>query len=326
MQILILGGNGQLGRQLVRTFTDAGHAVTCLARGTQPVPEVARFIQADRDHADGLSEVAGSQWDVVVDLATQPGRVRTAVAELTAQHWIYMSSLNAYQRGDICEQDEDSPTHEPLAADTLSAMEEYGPAKVACEVAVSSGTESCTIIRAGLIAGDGDDTGRSGYYPWRFAHPTGEDVLVPDDPEFPIAMIDVKDLAARMVLCAEQHTGGTFNATGPTLTLREAIETSRRSADSQIAASPVAGDVLASAEVSPWMGPDSLPWWIPVPAMRYTVTADTRRARQRGLTCRPLEQTLKDALAYEESRGGPVGAGLSDETERSVRKAIVIDG
>ena len=264
MQILILGGNGQLGRQLVRTFTDAGHAVTCLARGTQPVPEVARFIQADRDHADGLSEVAGSQWDVVVDLATQPGRVRTAVAELTAQHWIYMSSLNAYQRGDICEQDEDSPTHEPLAADTLSAMEEYGPAKVACEVAVSSGTESCTIIRAGLIAGDGDDTGRSGYYPWRFAHPTGEDVLVPDDPEFPIAMIDVKDLAAWMVLCAEQHTGGTFNATGPTLTLREAIETSRRSADSQIAASPVAGDVLASAEVSPWMGPGPPPSFGPV--------------------------------------------------------------
>ncbi|NUL44959.1 NAD-dependent epimerase/dehydratase family protein [Cellulosimicrobium funkei] len=321
MQILILGGNGQLGRQLVQTFVDTGHAVTCLARGTRPVPEVARFIRADRDHLDGLSEAAESQWDVIVDLATQPGHVRKAVANLTARHWIYVSSVSVYQRGDVFEQDEDAPTHDPLTAETLSAMEDYGPAKVACEEAVRSGTESCTIIRAGLIAGDGDDTGRSGYYPWQFSHPTGADVLVPDDPDFPIAMIDVKDLAAWMVHCAELQTAGTFNATGPTISLREAIEASRHSAESQIPVRPVAGDVLADAEVSPWMGPDSLPWWIDIPAMRYTVTADTRRARQCGLTCRPIELTLKDALAYEESRGGPAGTGLSDATERRVRES-----
>lgn len=326
MQILILGGNGQLGRQLVHTFVDAGHDVTCLARGTQTVPETAVFVRADRDRADGLSEVAGHRWDAVVDLATQPGHVRRAVAELRSQHWIYVSSVNAYQRGDDCEQNEDSPIHEPLAADTLSAMQDYGPAKVAGEEAVRAETKSCTIIRAGLVAGDGDDTGRSGYYPWRFAHPTGEDVLVPDDLEFPIAMIDVKDLAAWMVHCAEQRIIGTFNATGPTLTLSEAIQASRRTADSHIPARPVAGTVLARANVNPWMGPDSLPWWIPDPAMRYTVTADTRRARQRGLTFRPLEETLLDALGYEESRGGPAGAGLSDEAERRVREAMVVDG
>ncbi|SMY04523.1 Nucleoside-diphosphate-sugar epimerase [Brevibacterium sp. 239c] len=324
MQILILGGSGQLGRQLVHLFVDAGHDVTCLARGTQAVPESAVFVRADRDRTDGLREVAGRQWDAVVDLATQPGHVRSAVVELWAQHWIYVSSLNVYQRGDVCEQDEDSPIHEPLAADTLSAMQDYGSAKVACEDAVRAGNESCTIIRAGLIAGDGDDTGRSGYYPWRFAHPTGDDVLVPDDLEFPIAMIDVKDLAAWMVHCAEECIIGTFNATGPRLTLGEAIQVSRRTADSHIPARPVVGTVLARANVSPWMGGDSLPWWLPDPAMRYAATADTRRARQCGLTLKPLEKTLLDALVYEESRGGPVGAGLSDETERRVREAVVV--
>lgn len=56
-------------------------------------------------------------------------------------------------------------------------------------------SDSHTIIRSGLIGGNGDHTGRTGYYPWRFAHPTGENVLVPD-PTFPVAMIDVEDLAA----------------------------------------------------------------------------------------------------------------------------------
>lgn len=348
MRILLLGGNGQLGRHLVHGFAHAGHDVTCLARGTRPVPDVARFVRADRDradrdrassdHADGLDAVAGNRWDVVVDLATQPGHVRRAVAHLTAQQWIYVSSINAYQRGDVYEQDEDSPTHPPLAADSLSTVEDYGPAKAACEEAVRSGAESSTIIRAGLIAGDDDDTGRSGYYPWRFAHPTGDDVLVPDDPEIRIAMIDVKDLAAWMVRCAEQRVIGTFNATGPTLTLHDAIEASRRitenrsagssspesrSAGSSTPARPVAGSVLADLDVNPWMGPDSMPWWIPDPALRYAVTADTRRAREHGLVIRPLEHTLTDALAYEESRGGPTGAGLSDETERRIRDALV---
>lgn len=322
MQILVLGGNGQLGRQMVHAAVAAGHDVTCLARGTRAVPETARLVRADRDRPDALGEVTGMAWDAVVDVATQPGHVRAAVAELTARHWIYVSSISVYQRGDVLEQDEDSPTHEQLRAERLSSAADYGGAKVACEDAVRTGTGSSTIVRAGLIAGDGDDTGRSGYYPWRFAHPTGADVLVPDDPQCPVAMIDVKDLAAWLVHCAEQQVAGTFNATGPTLALRDAVETARRSAGSRLPARPVPERVLAELDIKPWMGPDSFPWWISDTGPRYAATADTRRAREQGLTFRPLEQTLNDALAYEESRGGPTGAGLSDEAERRLRAAL----
>lgn len=182
--------------------------------------------------------------------------------------------------------------------------------------------------RSGLIAGAGDDTGRSGYYPWRFAHPTGQDVLVPGDPDFPVAMIDVKDLAAWMVRCAEQRVTGTFNATGPTVTLRDVLETARRVAARTAAGAPrvparaVPPQRLLGAGVRPWMGPDSLPWWIPDSQMRYAATADTRGARENGLVCRPLEPTLADALAFEESRGGPAGAGLGDARELRLRASL----
>ena len=58
---------------------------------------------------------------------------------------------------------------------------------------------SATLARAGLIGGPGDESGRSGYWPWRFAHPVdGRDgavpeVVVPDDPQYPTALIDVRD-------------------------------------------------------------------------------------------------------------------------------------
>ena len=78
----------------------------------------------------------------------------------------------------------------------MRTQADYGAAKVACEQVIQEADSECMIIRPGLLGGAGDESGRSGYYPWRFAHPTGDDVLVPPDLTFPVALIDVEDLAA----------------------------------------------------------------------------------------------------------------------------------
>jgi hypothetical protein len=50
---------------------------------------------------------------------------------------------------------------------------------------------------------------------------------------------------------------------------------------------------------------------------------DTSRARAAGLVTRPLEETLRDALAFEETRTVPRPAGLSDDVERRVQQAVL---
>ncbi|WP_336705624.1 NAD-dependent epimerase/dehydratase family protein [Micrococcus terreus] len=333
MDLLILGGTGQLGRHIVSAALDSGHSVTCLARGTNPAPGGAQLVRADRDLPHPYREVEGTRWDAVVELASAPGRVREATSSITADHWLYVSSISVYALHDQPCRTEDAELVPPLNADRLSGPQDYGPAKVACEQIVQQSASAWTVVRPGLIGGAGDDTGRTGYYPWRFAHPTGPSVVVPDAAGAVLAMIDVKDLAAWLVRCLEQRLTGTFHATGPTTSLTDAIGAARRVAGratghgsgpggaAVVPALPVSEQVLSEQGVNPWVGPDSLPWWVPDPQWRWHAVADTSRAQAAGLTFRPLEDTLADALAFEESRGGPVGAGLSEETEHRVRQA-----
>ena len=327
MEILILGGTAMLGAEIALAALKRRHAVTCLARGSSNVPAGTSFVTADREDEDGLAAVKGRRWDAVVDVSRQPGQVRRAVRELTTGHWAFVSSGNVYADFFTVEQNEDAPIRSALEGEVMQDMSSYGEAKVACETAVRGADITATIIRSGLIGGPGDWSGRSGYWPWRFAHPTGDDVIVPDDLDFPCAMIDVRDLAAWVVIVCEQRLDGTFNVTGPTLTLRQVLSLAARVAESSARIRPVGVAELAELEVGAWMGPASLPLWIDDPQWRGFATMNTDRARAAGLALRPLEDTLRAALAYENERDGSADApsrqaGLTDDEEHRIRAAL----
>ena len=322
VHILMLGGTAFLGRAITTAAIDRGHDVTCLARGSADPPAGATFVRADRDTDGALAPVAGTEWDAVIDVSRQPGQVRRAAAELRTRHWVFVSTGNVYADHGTLERNEDAALLEPLAVDVMESMEMYGEAKVACENAVRSAGTTATVVRPGLIGGPGDWSGRTGYWPWRFAHPTGDDVIVPDDPDHPCALIDVRDLAAWLVTAAQRRLDGTFNATGPTTSLRDVLAASARVAESSIRLRAVAPARLAELGVASWMGPMSLPLWIDEPGWRGFATLDTTRARAAGLTTRPIEETLADALTYENSRDVPRQAGLTDDEERDLRQRL----
>lgn len=321
MKLLILGGNGFLGRALVRAAQKKGWEVTCLARGTDPMPPGAAFVQADREHPAALDSIADTRWDAVVDLTSHPGQARRAARRIRAQHTVFVSTASVYADPSMFEPAESAVLHEPLEADALTEMQDYGAAKAACESAYRDASTALTVIRPGLIGGSGDATGRTGYYPWRFAHATGADVLVPDL-SFPVSIIDVEDLAEWALSCAEGRVVGTFNAGGETTTLGDVVETSRQLTRSTVSVRSVSDADLLEAGVSPWMGPGSLPLWIPGPAYRNAATLDSSSARSEGLHSRPMASTLEAAWRYEEERGGPLGAGLSDAEEIELRRVL----
>ncbi|PZF55595.1 oxidoreductase [Curtobacterium sp. MCSS17_008] len=329
MRILVLGGTAWLGRTVVEHALDAGHDVTCLARGAD-VPAGARSVVADRDDADAHAVVADERWDAVVDVSRTPEHVRRAVRdlELVADRYVLVSTVSVYASHAERGADEDAPVLDPS-----DDPAEYGAAKVACERAVldAFGPERAVLARAGLIGGPGDHTGRSGHWPWRFARAaeTGGTVLVPAAEDgspstHPTSLVDVRDLAAWLVAQATARgvdaATGAVDVTGDAVPLGEHLATARAVAvrgTSSVhpgdATAPVSDAWLAAHDVAPWSGPRSLPLWLPDADWQGMSDRSNARARATGLTLRPLAETLADTLRWESAQPEhPHGAGLTD--------------
>jgi nucleoside-diphosphate-sugar epimerase len=308
-KILVLGGTSWLGGTVAATALAQGHEVTCFARGQSgPAPTGARLVTGDRDEADAYAALPRQDaWDLVVDVARQPGHVRGAVKALSdrAEHWVFVSSGSVYARHDTPQADEGAALLPALASDS-AAPEEYGEAKVACEQAVVEARGPHALIaRSGLIVGHGDLSERFGYWPSRFALAVedGGPVLVPARRDRPVQWIDVEDLAGWILGAGLSGVTGVYDAVGARTPLGAVLDTAARVAGFSGRVLAASDEDLRAAGVEEFMGPRSLPLWLADPDWQAFQDRSGARASQRGLRQRPLADTMADALSWERLLG-----------------------
>lgn len=314
--VLVLGGTSWLGGQIALHAVTRGHDVTCLARGESgEAPAAATFVRGDRDGPGAYERVRDERWDMVIDVSRQPGQVRSAVEVLggSASHWTLVSTGSVYadQSGPLAET---SPLLDPLDADD-AGPETYGEGKVACEEIVRS-LPHHLVVRVGLIGGPGDRSDRLGYYVARFARAGAEPVLVPDVANQPMQVIDVRDLAQWIVEMAEMGATGTVHGAGERTTVGDLVQLSAEAAGFTGEQVLAGEDWLREHDVEEWMGPRSLPLWLPSTHFGMGMMDDAR-SLEHGLVRRPLANTLTDTLAYENEQGldRDRKAGLSRDEE-----------
>ncbi|MBB2987638.1 NAD-dependent epimerase/dehydratase family protein [Terracoccus luteus] len=325
-RVLVLGGTSWLGGAVAAHAVARGASVTCLARGRSgEVPPGMLLVEADRDAgAEAYAAVIARAWDLVVDVARQPGHVRSALQALSddAEHWAFVSSCSVYARHDEPGADETAALLPAYDGDT-AGPDRYGEAKVACEQAVTAVRgDSALVARAGLIVGRGDRSDRFGYWPGRFALAAedGGPVLVPADLERRVQWVDVRDLAAWLVDAGLAGATGTVNATGPTTSLGHVLQEAAAVAGFGGETVAATDDRLRAADVEEFMGPRSLPLWLGDPEWQAFMDRDVSAARRIGLSCSPLRETMRSAVEHERALGldrprTAAGLGRADELE-----------
>lgn len=311
LDILVLGGTGFLGPALVEAARARGHKLTLFNRGKtnkELFPDIEKLL-GDRDpnKGEGIKALAGRKWDVVFDDCGYYPRMVKASAELMAPnvgHYVYVSSISCYAKNDVEGMDETAACGtmpDPTLENMGKNYEFYGPLKALCEQAAQAAFPGrATIIRPGYIVGPGDWSGRFTYWMVRFDR--GGEIVVPGAPTDPIQVIDVRDLAEWMVLCAEQKTYGVFNAVGPNerLAWGTALDACKAASSAKVMNVHWASlEALEKHKDAKCFQEAGFEIWSPYAGeTKGFHTVSNARAIKAGLKSRPITTVVKDTLAW----------------------------
>jgi 2'-hydroxyisoflavone reductase len=307
MKLLVLGGTKFLGRHVVATALGRGDEVTIFNRGlhnAELFPEVEK-LRGDRD--GGLDVLRGRRWDAVVDTSGYVPRVVRASAELLAdavESYVFISSVSVYP--DYLHPNEEGSPTATLADESVEEVtgERYGALKALCERAAESALQGRVLnVRAGLIVGPYDPTGRFTYWTERVAR--GGEVLAPAPRENRVQFVDARDLSEWILRMIDARRTGVFNAAGPdyALTWGDFLEACREGCDADARFTWVDEQFLDEKGVEPW---GDLPLWIPESSERHRffMAVNCERALASGLSFRPVAETARDTLAWQRA-GSP---------------------
>jgi nucleoside-diphosphate-sugar epimerase len=137
MNILIIGGTGNISSEVTPLLLAQGHGVTVLNTGKRPIPAGCKHIKADRFNPEELAKaLSGVSVDVAIDfMAFTPDHCRGVYDALRGKvgQFIFISSATVYQK---------PHDRNPIHGLTIPITEEtprgnpfwpYAQDKIACE-------------------------------------------------------------------------------------------------------------------------------------------------------------------------------------------------
>lgn len=188
MRILLIGGNGFIGRFVMDALKREGHAVCLVHRGTTGVPAGVHEIRGERNQLSaGAEEMKRFSPDVVVDFVISSGRQAEDLMKIfrsVARRVVMLSSIDVYRAIGVSHGTESGPLQElplteeselrhnlhPYPPENMQVMRKVFPwvtddyDKIPAERVVMSDPEiHGTVLRLPMIYGPGDRLHR--FYP-----------------------------------------------------------------------------------------------------------------------------------------------------------------
>ncbi len=323
--MLILGGTGFIGPHLTEQALARGWTVTHFNRGKRDADGVENVETLHGDRKGQLDSLKDRKWDVVVDNTGYIPKYEKMSADLLAPntgYCLYISSISAYASFEK-PNDIGSPTGVLANLDQEEITNDsYGPMKALCEQYVRDayGARS-SIVRPGYIVGPLDPTDRFTYWPVRVAQ--GSDMAAPGTPADPIQIVDVRDLVAFMLDLVDRRVDGYFNAVTPpgAVTMGQLMDSSLRVSGADTKITWIDEDFLAAN-----LKPEEMNFapWSPMKGAEAggSLTGISHSLKE-GLRSRPLDEIVRDTLAWHETRPAERKAALRSGFKPEQEAAIL---
>lgn len=176
MDILIIGGTGLTGKNIVKMLLDLGHRVKIFHRGEHPLELATEYLEqvteiiGDRDNPEDIQQLAGQGVDILIDMVLKTEKQAKNLVKVfqgRLKHCLVISSIDVYRVFDvILGKDhfiQTSPLREdaPLRNNLYPYETDYD--KIVVEKVIleaeSKGDFPATILRFPAIYGPGQDIG-----------------------------------------------------------------------------------------------------------------------------------------------------------------------
>jgi nucleoside-diphosphate-sugar epimerase len=187
VRILLIGGNGFIGRFVAATLQQQGHALAVFHRGTAPAPEGVEDIRGNRQQlSDSSQQLRAFAADVVIDFVTSSQRQAEDLMNVfrrATPRVILLSSMDVYRAIGIFHGTETGPLQQvplteeselrgslhPYRREMLASLrkvfawvtDDYD--KIPAERVVMNGELPATVLRLPMTYGPGDRLHR--FYP-----------------------------------------------------------------------------------------------------------------------------------------------------------------
>jgi dTDP-glucose 4,6-dehydratase len=194
-----------VGPIVLKKLTQRGHKVTVFNRGQHKTEygDGVEFVRGDRHQGFKLKQ----HFDVVIDMVASKGEdTKRALADLSFDFFVHMSSVAVYEKSELFPLTEDAPSGDwPIFGG-------YNAGKVACERMLEASGIKYAAIRPTYVLGPANYADRENFI---YSHVReGKTLVLPGDGQALMQFVFAVDVAEAFAAVSEAKAFGAFNLVG----------------------------------------------------------------------------------------------------------------
>lgn len=305
MNILLASNHDFVSRFIIETCIKKGYTLTLFGEN-----EYLSSLFPKTPIIYHVKHLDLKRFDVFIDLTNdnvEKTTKRCQELKPYVKQYVYLSDLSVYKslgKENIKETDELSPSSMKLSIE---------------KEIMASFPKKSLIIRAGELVGPYDQQEQLPFLLYRTL--VGGEILVGGREKRKIQLLDVRDLVDWMITMIEKQATGTYHATGNRIEMCDLLSLVSKITNSNASFIYADEKFLIDQQIKPW---SELPFWIPefYPVekeyMYGLFSINHTKALKKGLTLRPVEETVHDTFHWLREDGRhdfKIGLPLEKEFE-----------